>query len=111
MDEDLKKQIESYNKVRAKEITEATKWIKNGEKDADWHWEDKEKQPDSLEGSFEYFLAKYPNKEDHKEDNIIHFCGQEIYDLWNDYEDDKLSSRQNHCAALYVYIKEKISNK
>ena len=111
MTKDLKKQIESYKKVKIAEIKEATRWIKNGNKDAAWHWKSKEDQPASLGGSFEYFLSKYPNAEDQTEDNIIRFCGQEIYDLWNDYEDDSLSSRQDHCASLYAYINKELVSK
>lgn len=97
--------------IRAKELEEAKEWIEKGDKNASWHWDSPEDQPASLEGSYDFFLVKNPNPEDQTEDNIIHFCGQEVYDLWNGYPDDNITSRQNHCAALYHFIKEKISSK
>jgi hypothetical protein len=99
---------QTLRRIRTEELREAKEWIEKGDKDASWHWESPEGQPASLEGSYDFFLVQNPNPEDQTEDNIIHFCGQEIYDLWNDYPDDNIISRQNHCTALYHFIKEKL---
>lgn len=107
----LAEQIEQFKSVRLDELVEATMWIKNGDGNAVWHWDSQEKQQASLEGSYEFFLSSYPYKEDQTEDSIIHFCGKEIYDLWNDYKDDNVQSRANHCAALYSFIKGKLDAK
>lgn len=107
----LAEEIEQFKSVRLEELVEATMWIKNGDKHAVWHWESKEKQQASLEGSYDFFLSSYPCMADQTEENIIRFCGKEIYDLWNDYNDDNVQTRANHCAALYSFIKEMLHNK
>lgn len=104
------KLIKKFKAVRTTELQEAIQWINKGNKDAVWHWESESKQAASLEGSYEFFLSKFPTKEEQTEDNIIRFCGQEIYDLWGGYEDDNIQSRQNHCAALYAFILEKLNS-
>lgn len=106
---ELQEQIEHFKAVRQEEMVEATMWIKNGKPGAVWHWEGEEKQLASLDGSYDYFKASYPHKEDQTEESIIRFCGQEVYNLWNGYEDDNVESRANHCLALYNYIKEKLN--
>lgn len=104
----LKEQINAFKTARAEELAEAEELIKNGNKDTVWHWNSESEQVASLEGSYEFFLSKFPIKEEQTEDNIIRFCGQEVYDLWNGYKDDNIQSRQNHCAALYAFIKGKV---
>lgn len=106
----LKKQMKKFRAVRDAELQEATEWINKGDKKAVWHWEGKDKQTASLDGSYGFFLSKFPTKEEQTEDNIVRFCGQEVYDLWNGFPDDNLRSRQNHCAALYFFIKEKVGS-
>lgn len=106
----LKKIIKEFEVARIAELQEAEEWIRKGDKNTVWHWESESKQTASLEGSYEFFLSKFPTKEEQTEDNIIRFCGQEIYDLWNGYKDDNIQSRQNHCATLYDFIKGKLDS-
>lgn len=105
----LKEGIEIFQNTIAQELAEAKILISKGDKNAIWHWDNKDKQPASLDSSLHFFLSKYPNMKEWTEDNISHFCGQEIYDLWNGYKDDNIQNRQNHCAALYSHIKDQVS--
>ncbi len=105
MDAKTKKMAARYHKVKTEELTEAKKWITAGKIGADWHWDSKDKQEASLEGSYELFLSRTDQRTN---DAISHFVGQEIYDLWDGYPDDSLIKRCNHARALYDYITNKV---
>lgn len=108
---ELAEQIEQFKSIRLEELVEASMWVKNGDENAVWHWDSKEKQQASLEGSYEFFISSYPYIEEQTDENIIRFCGKEVYDLWNDYKDNNIQSRANHCAALYSFINDRLQKK
>lgn len=103
-----KEPVGIFDRLLTEELLEAMIWIKNGNKDASWHWEDPSKEVPALDGSYYFFLSKYRLPEERTEENIIRFCGQEVFDLRNGLKDDNVQSRQNHCAALYAHIKGRI---
>lgn len=103
-----KKDLAQFKKARIEELQESKSWIENGKKDAIWHWDGVEYQQKRLESSYDYFINYYNTPEERTEENIIRFCGREIVDLWDGYKDDSIDNRQNHCAALYHYMKNKL---
>lgn len=93
--------------LKMKRLHEAFIWIKNGNKEANWHWNDCSKQTACLEKSYDIFMKKIPAKQ-YTEKELVYFCWCQIFDIWQGHANDNMQSRQNHCAALYAYIKGKV---